>query len=55
VAEEALEGLKGVELVSSDFRNSMETNIVWYDPAAISIDQLEQAIKDTGTYLGTAQ
>ena len=55
MAEEALEGLKGVELVSSDFHDSMETNIVWYDPALISVDQLEQAIKDTGTYLGTAQ
>lgn len=55
MAEEALEGLKGVELVSSDFRNSMETNIVWYDPALISVDQMENAIKDAGTYLGTAK
>jgi len=55
VAEEALEGLKGVELVNSSFRNSMETNIVWYDPALISVDQLEKAIKDAGTYLGTAK
>jgi hypothetical protein len=55
VAEEVLEGLKGVEIVSSDFRNSMETNIVWYDPALIRIGQMEKALKDAGTYLGTAK
>jgi len=55
VGEEALEGLQGVELVSSDFRNSMETNIVWYDPAFIGIDQMEKALKEVGTYLGTAK
>jgi copper chaperone CopZ len=55
VAEEALEGLKGVELVNSNFRNSMETNIVWYDPALTGVDQMEKALKDAGTYLGTAK
>ena len=55
MAEEVLEGLKGVEMVSSDFRNSMETNIVWYDPALVSIDQMKKALKDAGTYLGTAK
>ena len=55
MGEEVLEGLKGVELVSSNFRNSMETNIVWYDPALISIEQMEKALKDAGTYLGTAK
>ena len=55
MGEEALEGLKGVELVSSNFRNSMETNIVWYDPALIGVDQMEKALKEAGTYLGTAK
>lgn len=55
MGDEALEGLKGVELVNSDFHNFMETNIVWYDPALISIDQMEKALKDAGTYLGTAK
>jgi copper chaperone CopZ len=55
VGEEALEGLQGVERVGSDFRNTMETNIVWYDPALITIDQMEKALKDAGTYLGTAK
>jgi len=55
VAEEVLEGLKGVEHVSSDFHDATETNIVWYDPALIRVDQMEKALKDAGTYLGTAK
>jgi len=55
VGEEALEGLQGVEHVSSDFHDATETNIVWYDPALISVGQMEKALKDAGTYLGTAK
>jgi hypothetical protein len=55
VGEAVLEGLKGVELVNNGYDDSKETNTVWYDPALISIDQMEQALKDAGTYLGTAK
>jgi copper chaperone CopZ len=55
VGEEALEGLQGVEHVSSDFHDATETNIVWYDPALTGVDQMEKALKDAGTYLGTAK
>ena len=55
MGEEALEGLQGVELVGSDFHNATETNIVWYDPALTSVERLEKALKDVGTYLGTAK
>jgi hypothetical protein len=55
VGEAVLEGLKGVELVNNGFEDSTETNTVWYDPAFISIEQMEQALKDAGTYLGTAR
>jgi hypothetical protein len=55
VGEAVLDGPKGVELVNSEFDNFKETNTVWYDPALISIDQMEQALIDAGTYLGTAQ
>jgi hypothetical protein len=55
VGEEALEGLPGVELVSSDYHNAMETNIVWYDPALTGVDRMEKALKNAGTYLGTAK
>jgi len=55
VGEEVLEGLKGVELVNNGFHDFKETNTVWYDPAVIGIDQMEKALKDAGTYLGTAK
>jgi hypothetical protein len=55
VGEAVLEGLKGVELVNSGFDDFKETNTVWYDPALIRIDQMERALRDAGTYLGTAQ
>jgi hypothetical protein len=55
VGEEVLAGLKGIDLVNKGFQNSTETNIVWYDPALISIDEMEKALKDAGTYLQTAK
>ena len=55
VGEEVLDGLEGVELVNSgyDDDNFMERHIVLYDPAKISIDEMEKALKDVGTYLET--
>jgi hypothetical protein len=53
VSEPALEGLKGVDLVNSDFHGSNERNTVWYDPALISIAEMEKALKEAGLYLGT--
>ena len=55
MGEAVLEGLKGVELVNKGFDDSKETNTIWYDPDVISIDQMAQALKDAGTYLGTAK
>jgi len=55
VGEAVLEGLQGVELVNNGFQDFKETNTVWYDPALISIDQMEKALKGAGTYLGTAK
>ena len=54
VGEEVLEGLKGVDVVNKGFQNSTETNIVWYDPALINIDEMQKALEDAGTYLGAA-
>lgn len=53
MSEEVLEGLKGVERVNSHFLDSHEANTVWYDPALINIEQMENALKDGGGYLGT--
>ena len=55
VSEPVLDGLKGVELVNSDFHDSKERNTVWYDPALISIDEMEKALKEAGIYMGTAK
>ena len=55
VGQEVMEGLKGVELVNKEFHNFNETNIVWYDPDLINIEAMEKALKDAGTYLGTAK
>jgi len=55
VGQEVLEGLKGVDAVNKGFQNSTETNMVWYDPTVITIDKIEKALKDAGTYLGAAK
>jgi hypothetical protein len=53
VSEEVLEGLKGVERVNSHLLDSHEANTVWYDPTLINIEQMENALKAGGGYLGT--
>ena len=55
MGEEALEGLKGVKHVDNGFHNFKEINTVLYDPAVVRVDEMEQALKDAGTYLGTAK
>lgn len=55
MGEEVLEGLKGVDMVNKGFQNSTETNIVWYDPAIITIGEMEKVLKEVGTYLGTVK
>jgi hypothetical protein len=48
-----LEGLKGVKKVERGFRNSKEINTVYYDPSVITIEEMENALKKVGTFLGT--
>jgi len=55
VGEEVLAGLKGVEHVNNGFHDLKETNTVWYDPAVITVDEMERALKKAGTYLGTVK
>jgi hypothetical protein len=52
VSEPVLEGLKGVELVNSDFYGSRERTTAWYDPALISIDEMVKALKEVGIFRG---
>ncbi|MEJ2726696.1 MAG: hypothetical protein P8175_19090 [Deltaproteobacteria bacterium] len=51
----ALEGLKGVKSVEKGFRNSKEINTVYYDPAVITIEEMQEALKKAATYRGTAR
>ena len=53
VGKEVLEGLRGVKRVKNGFSHLRETNTVWYNPAVIDVDEMAQALKDAGTYLGT--
>ena len=53
VSEPVLDGLKGVELVNSDFQGPWERSTAWYDPALISIDEMEKALTEAGIYRGT--
>jgi len=53
VGKAALEGLPGVAKVERGFRNFKEINTVWYDPTKISVQELENRLKQAGTYRGT--
>jgi hypothetical protein len=44
-----------VKSVEKGFRNAREINTVYYDPAVITIDKMETALRKAGTYLGTAK
>ena len=54
VGKSALEGLEGVKKVKNGWLNSKEINRVYYDPAAVTIDDMEAALKRAKTYQGTA-
>jgi hypothetical protein len=53
VGKTALEGLKGIKDVEKGFKNLREINKVHYDPALITIEEMENALKRARTYLGT--
>ena len=51
----ALAGLDGVKKVERGFLNSREINTVYYDPAVITIQEMEKALKMAKTYRGTVK
>jgi predicted hydrocarbon binding protein len=55
VGKAALEGLRGVIRVENGFLDSKEINTVFYDPALITINEMEKALTEAGTYRGTVQ
>jgi hypothetical protein len=50
---DSLKGLKGIRKVDKGFRNFREINTVYYDPNAITIEEMEKALKNAGTYRET--
>jgi len=44
-----------VKTVEKGFRYLKEINTVYYDPAVITIEEMEAALKKAGTYMGTVK
>jgi len=44
-----------VKRVEKGVRNFKEINTAYYDPAIVSIEEMEAALRKAGTYLGTAE
>jgi hypothetical protein len=55
VGKAALEGLRGIKKVEKGLKDFKEINRVSYDPALISIEDMEAALKSAKTYRGTAK
>ena len=55
VGEAALEGLEGIKRIDKGFQNLKEINTVYYDSSAITIEEMEEALKKSGTYLETVK
>ncbi len=55
MGKSALEGLEGVKKVESGFYRLMEINTVYYDPAVITIKEMEDALIKARTYKKTIQ
>jgi len=53
VGKAALAGLKGIEKVTRGFTDGHESNTVYYKPAVITLEEIEKALKASGTYIGT--
>jgi copper chaperone CopZ len=49
----ALEGLKGIQKIETGFHYVHETDTVYYDPTVITIEEMEAALKQAGTYVET--
>ena len=52
VGKAALEGLAGVHKVEKGFRGSKEINTVYFDPDLITIEKMQDALEEAGTYVG---
>jgi hypothetical protein len=53
VGKAALDGLQGVHKVEKGFHGFKEINTVYYNPDLISIEKMQDALKEADTYVGT--
>jgi hypothetical protein len=53
VGKAALDGLQGVHKVEKGFHGFKEINTVYYNPDLITIEKMQDAIEEAGTYVGT--
>jgi hypothetical protein len=45
--------LEGIKQIDKGFHNFKEINTVHYDASTITIDEMEKALRRSGTYRGT--
>ena len=55
VGKTALEGLDGLKRIEKGFLNAQEINTVYYESSKITIQEMVDALKKAGTYLGTVK
>jgi hypothetical protein len=53
VGKAALEGRNGIRKVTRGWKGMREINTVYYDPSEITIEEMEKALKKSGTYIET--
>lgn len=49
----ALLGMKGIQRIETGFHSLDETDTVYFDPAVVTIEEMEAALKRAGTYVET--
>ena len=49
----ALQGMKGIQRIDTGFHYLHETDTVYFDPNAVTIEEMEAALKRAGTYVET--
>lgn len=49
----ALLGLKGIQKIETGFHYIHETDTVYFDPKAVTVEEMEAALKKAGTYVDT--
>ncbi|MGD2099038.1 MAG: hypothetical protein PVG35_15790 [Desulfobacterales bacterium] len=47
--------MDGIKRIEKGFHNAKEINTVYYESSKITIEEMEDALKKAGTYLGTVK